>query len=118
MSEEDIQGWNRFITKSFRQDDKYGFPVFEKFGKYELIELVRYDKPKNNKTILFKKNENKCIEIVKNLENPYPKDIFTWDNPSKLDFNRGRFHQFCFELVENIRRKLLEEMDNENFEAR
>jgi hypothetical protein len=59
----------------------------------------------------YTKSENKYMKIVKNLENPYPKDIFTWDNPSKLEFNRGRFHQFCFELVENIRRKLLEEME-------
>jgi hypothetical protein len=53
---------------------------------------------------------DRLMEIVKNLENPYPKDIFTWDNKDKLDFNRGRFHQFCFEIVETIRKKLLEEM--------
>jgi hypothetical protein len=65
-----------------------------------------------NQADYVQKNENKYIEIVKNLENPYPKDIFTWNNKDKLEFNRGRFHQFCFELVENIRKKLLEEMEH------
>jgi len=35
------------------------------------------------------------------MENPYPKDIFKWDNQEKLDFNRGRFNQHCFEVWEN-----------------
>jgi len=55
----------------------------------------------------------KAIEIVKGFENPYPKDIFTWDNKAKLDFNRGRFNQFCFELVENIKTILISHLKEE-----
>ena len=49
----------------------------------------------------------KEIEI---FENPYPKDIFLWDNKEKLDFNRGRFNQHCFEIVENTKRSLIKEL--------
>jgi len=44
-------------------------------------------------------------------ENPYPKDIFKWDNKEKLDFNRGRFNQHCYEIVENMRNALLKQID-------
>ena len=38
-------------------------------------------------------------EKIKN-DNPYPKDVFLWDNKEKLNFNRGRFNQHCFEIWE------------------
>ena len=41
------------------------------------------------------------------MENPYPKDIFKWDNEEKLDFNRGRFNQHCFEVWENCIKDVL-----------
>jgi len=41
------------------------------------------------------------------MENPYPKDVFIWDSPEKLDFNRGRFNQHCFEVWENCRDDIL-----------
>lgn len=44
---------------------------------------------------------------VEKLENPYPKDIFRWDNKEKLNFNRGRFNRHCFEIVENMRKDVL-----------
>ena len=56
----------------------------------------------------------KEIEI---FENPYPKDIFLWDNKEKLDFNRGRFNQHCFEIVENTKRSLIKEL-KEKFQRR
>jgi hypothetical protein len=59
--------------------------------------------------------ENMSIKkIIEEFENPYPKDIFTWDSKEKLDFNRGRFHKHCFEIVENMRKKLLEMLEEEN----
>ena len=46
-------------------------------------------------------------EMIDNLENPYPKDIFEWnDKGEKLGFNRGRFNQFWFEIVESFREDL------------
>jgi len=44
-------------------------------------------------------------------QNPYPKDIFRWDNKEKLNFNRGRFNQHCYEIVENMRNDLLKLVD-------
>jgi hypothetical protein len=52
----------------------------------------------------------KIINLVTSLENPYPYDIFKWDNPEKLNFTRGRFNQHCFEVWENCRTKLLEKL--------
>ena len=47
------------------------------------------------------------IKEIENFQNPYPKDVFRWNNLEMLNFNRGRFNQFCFEIVENMRRDLL-----------
>ena len=34
--------------------------------------------------------KNRIVEIIKEeFENPYPKDIFIWDNKEKLKFNRN-----------------------------
>ena len=53
--------------------------------------------------------------IIRNMlvtyENPYPKDIFQWNNKEKLNFNRGRFNQHCYEIVENMRNDLLKRVD-------
>jgi hypothetical protein len=53
-------------------------------------------------------------KMIEEFDNPYPKDIFTWNSKEKLDFNRGRFHRHCFEIVENMRKKLLEMLEEEN----
>jgi len=34
-----------------------------------------------------------------------------WDNEGDVGFNRGRFNQHCYEIVENMRNKLLKEID-------
>lgn len=45
--------------------------------------------------------------IIMEYKNPYPKDIFKWDNKEKTDFTRGCFNEFVFNIVENFRRDLL-----------
>jgi hypothetical protein len=57
-------------------------------------------------------DKNKLIEEIKKLENPYPKDIFVWDNPEKCDFTRGRFNQFVFQLVENTKLKIIDLLED------
>jgi hypothetical protein len=53
----------------------------------------------------------KRIEFVVNHhQNPYPKDIFMWNNPEKLDFNRGRFNEFTHGIVERMREDILKEI--------
>jgi len=53
---------------------------------------------------------NEIIGIIQTLKNPYPKDVFKWDNPEKLDFNRGRFNKHCHETWENCKLKLIKEI--------
>jgi len=56
-------------------------------------------------------NEKNILRyLVVNYKNPYPKDIFRWDNEGDVSFNRGRFNQHCYEIVENMRNDLLKEI--------
>lgn len=57
--------------------------------------------------------KKRCYSIVASFENPYPKDIFQWNNDESLEFNRGRFNQHCFEIVENMRESLLKKIMEE-----
>lgn len=50
------------------------------------------------------------IKQIEEYVNPYPKDIFCWDNKEALKFNRGRFNRHCFEIVENVRRDIIKEL--------
>jgi len=52
----------------------------------------------------------RIIEIIEELQNPYPKDIFLWDNKETSDLSRGRFNQHCYEIWENFRDRLLAEI--------
>jgi len=63
---------------------------------------------------LGKKQERKRIKhLIENYPNPYPKDIFEWSNKEKLDFDRGRFNQYCYAIVKTLKQALLEEISNE-----
>ena len=62
------------------------------------------------------KKEKKIIEIIEKIENPYPKDVFNWDNKEKINFKRGRFNQHCFEICENCKHKILEELKDVFYE--
>jgi len=54
------------------------------------------------------KTLKKVEEIIKNdLKNPYPKDIFEWDNSLKVDLTKGRFNEFTYNVVENTRNKMI-----------
>ena len=57
------------------------------------------------------------IDEIKKIKNPYPPDIFTWDNPDKFDhITIGRFHQFCYQIAENMKDtviRLIEEIEEE-----
>jgi hypothetical protein len=50
---------------------------------------------------------NEIINIITNYQNPYPPDIFVWENKEILDFNQGRFNKHCYTIVENMRQDLL-----------
>ena len=50
-----------------------------------------------------KMNKEDVIKIINNYKNPYPKDIFLWNNNEKTDFTRRVFNEFCYNIVENMR---------------
>ena len=52
-------------------------------------------------------NIKEIIKIIKEYHNPYPSDIFSWDNHEKLNFDRGRFNKHCFQIVENMRQDII-----------
>ena len=56
------------------------------------------------------------IRVVEMIEeefvNPYPKDIFCWNNEEELKFNRGRFNEFIFNVVENTKRDIIKIIEN------
>jgi len=72
-------------------------------------------------------DKNKLIKEIKKFENPYPKDIFVWDNEEPIEIRnnknlidvvitRGRFNRFVFQIVENTRQdliKLIKELDDD-----
>lgn len=74
-----------------------------------------------------KQIRKQLIEEIKNLKNPYPKDIFVWDNEEPIEIRndknlidviitRGRFNKFIFQVVENTRQdiiKLIEELEDD-----
>ena len=64
----------------------------------------------------------KAIQIIKKYQNPYPKDIFLWDNKTDMKITRGRFNEFIHLVVENVKhdliRNLIDEMENPNYEPK
>ncbi len=46
-------------------------------------------------------------EKIKSLENPYPKDVFKWDNKNTFVQTRGRFNEFIYDVVENTKEKII-----------
>jgi len=55
----------------------------------------------------------KIIESIKAWQNPYPKDIFKWDNQERMKLRKGRFNQFIFEVVENTREAIVKIIEEE-----
>jgi len=47
------------------------------------------------------------------MKNPYPKDIFKWDNQEVRKIREGRFHEHCFNIWENCRQDFLKIIDEE-----
>jgi len=60
------------------------------------------------------KAKKELLDIIRTYQNPYPKDIFLWDNTGKIDFSRGRFNKHCYTIVESVRNNLLKEIEEKN----
>uniref|UniRef100_A0A6H1ZJA3 Uncharacterized protein n=1 Tax=viral metagenome TaxID=1070528 RepID=A0A6H1ZJA3_9ZZZZ len=61
--------------------------------------------------IAIKEAKKELLDIIRTYQNPYPKDIFLWDNTGKIDFSRGRFNKHCYQIVEGMRSDLLKELE-------
>jgi len=97
------------IRQLFKQDFVINMSYPEVFDVMDRVKLTfQLDMCRRKGLIKF---TTEIKEIVQNYENPYPKDIFVWDNKEKLNFNRGRFHRHCFEIVENMRQNILKELE-------
>ena len=56
----------------------------------------------------FKAFMNGLINELKSWQNPYPPDVFSWDNlADRKEISTGRFNQFVWQVVENTRTDLI-----------
>ena len=58
------------------------------------------------------------IDKIKSYQNPYPKDLFDWNNKEDMKIKRGRFNEFCYLIAENIKQDLLRQIIDEVDEHR
>lgn len=56
---------------------------------------------------------DKLLEIIRSFENPYPKDIFSWENKDHITISRGRFNQFINSVVENTKNGIIKNIIEE-----
>jgi len=60
-------------------------------------------------------NKEKIIDVIYSVDNPYPRDIFMWNNKGKIILTRGRFNEFIHNVVENTRLDIIK-LIKEEFE--
>lgn len=55
------------------------------------------------------KTTKEIIKIIKNYDNPYPKDIFVWTDPKPFNtkITKGRFNEFIYNIVENTKNDII-----------
>ena len=53
-------------------------------------------------------------EIEENMFNPYPKDIFPWDNDEPMIISKGRFHEFIFAVWLNTKNEIINIIKDED----
>lgn len=92
--------------------EKWELPIITTYDGEIHPEQLEEAKESRNELVekLDKAIGNVLLERIGELQNPYPKDIFKWDNKETLEFARGRFNQHCFEIWENCKNKLIEEV--------
>ena len=103
MEKETVEEWLEEINHEYRD-----------IIDLELSEGIEYtDNLKKLVKLATEKAKEELIKLIKEYRNPYPKDIFLWDNKEKLHFHRGRFNKHCFKIVENIREDLIKMIEDE-----
>lgn len=72
-------------------------------GNWEDQELLHISDVKKIADDAKAEGRREMIEKIEKFPNPYPKDVFTWNNKEKLGFNRGKFNEFTHKQIENFR---------------
>jgi len=54
--------------------------------------------------------DEEVLKLIDKLENPYPQDVFDWYSKRKPQFTIGRFNQHCFDIWENCKDRLKQEL--------
>lgn len=108
---EELKIYKRDLHNCFKDNQKLMQQLVKEKEKHEaeINKLKEHLKLETEAGDILREELNKKDDEIKQIlefENPYPKDIFCWDNKEKLNFNRGRFNRHCWEIVENIREDL------------
>ena len=94
-----------------RRLDALKLKLIQKMDTYGI--LMTKDDPREIIENIIIEARKEVIDIIKDYPNPYPKDIFLWDNKGKLDFSRGRFNEHCYKIVESMRSDLMKSIKEE-----
>lgn len=46
-------------------------------------------------------------------DNPYPKNLFKWDNPEKIEMTRGKLNELLHKAVENTKKDIINIIEQE-----
>lgn len=79
-----------------------------------LVFIKELNREKETKWVNLHHVKQFLAEKLDGMKNPYPKDIFRWNNKEKLKFNRGRFNRHCYEIYEFAKEDLKKELLGEN----
>lgn len=47
------------------------------------------------------------INLIKSYRNPYPPDIFRWDNKETANITMGRLNELLYKTVENTKEDII-----------
>jgi hypothetical protein len=63
-----------------------------------------------------KRLQEKILSMIKDFQNPYPDDIFTWDNPELITDTRGKYNKMFFTIFENTKDDIVKALVEEELE--
>jgi hypothetical protein len=103
--------------------DKEGYPYNKSTAMMNLDALVKVCDSKSSEKIFLvqrsfseKRLQEKILSIIKDFPNPYPEDIFTWDNPEKITDARGKYNKMFYTIVENTKDDIVKALVEEELE--
>jgi hypothetical protein len=55
----------------------------------------------------------RIVRVIGEWVNPYPPDLFCWQNDDVKNLTTGRFNQFVWQVVENTRADMIRLIEEE-----